>query len=217
MSSEGGLRPLRWGSLEAPRPAVPIPVPPSPEDVAAALLRRAEAEAAGLRARAAAEAEELRAAAARAGRDEGFAAGRREGEAAAADALRAARAERTRARAERRAALRALEPELAALAVAIARAVLERELEMAPEEVVALARRLMQRTEGPARLRVHPDLAPVLEAEAATLPRPAQVVPDAAVDRGGLVLEGGEGVLEATVAGRLRRAAAPLEGGAVHG
>jgi flagellar assembly protein FliH len=195
---------VRWGALD------PAP-PPAPAAPAEDPLRRAAAEAAALLQRARQEAEDLRAEARRSGWEEGFATGRAAAEAAAAEMLRAARVERTRARAERRAAFRALEWDLAALAMEMASRVLQRELETAPEEVVALARRLVQRTEGPVRLRVHPDLAPVLWAEQASLPRPVDVVPDAEVDRGGVVLEGEDGVLDASVSGRLSRVAAALE------
>ena len=113
--------------------------------------------------------------------------------------------------------LTALEAEIAGLAFAVARQVLDRELEQTPDEVVGLLRRLLSRTHGSVRAHAHPSVAPVLEAEAAASGISLAVVADAAVAPGGLVLDTADGLLDATVDGRLERVRAALQAGMPHG
>ena len=211
-------RPLRWASLEGSaarsRPRLAGPSTASAAAEAQAALGRAAQQAAELLEGARAEAEAVRTAAAEAGRREGraqgLADGRREAEAQVAGRLAEAEGLRRRAARERLQVLEALAGDVARLALDIAAQVLQREVEQSPEEVVALARRLLPRTAGVPVLRVHPSLAPVLEAEASSLGRDATVRADPSVAPGGLVVEGEDGVLDATVAGRLLRVAAAL-------
>jgi flagellar assembly protein FliH len=214
----GAARPVQWLALEpppAPRRTPEAPPGPSPDAVLAAarreaerLLQEARAQAEALRAQAEAEAEALRARA----KAEGWRAGRAEA-LAAARALRA-QAQRIRRRAlrERRAVLEALAGDVARLALDVARQVLAREIEQSPDDILRLLRQLLPRVDGPVAVRVHPGLAPIVEAEAASLGRAVAVRPDPAVAEGGLVLETEEGYLDATVEGRLQRVASALGG-----
>lgn len=219
--------PVRWRPLlpeagrAAAEPAPPRPgaVPPGAE--AARLLAAARAEATEVlseaRRRCVALEAEARAQGHAAGWAEGLAEGRRRAEAEARGLLTEALRTRQRALAERRRLLDAVEGEVAALVLAVAQRILQREVEQAPEGVVALVRDLCRRAEGPAVARVHPGLAPMLEAEAAGLALPLTVRPDATVSPGGVILETAEGLLDATLEGRLERLGQALRGGDADG
>lgn len=217
---------MQWLSLDVPPPPAQTGCA-RPAESPADLLRRAQQEAERLLEAARAERQalllasesEARGIAERA-RREGLEQGRAEGRAAAeaecTALLRQARRERNQARAQRRSVLDALEADIVMLATDIARRVLDRELEQSPEEVVGLARRLLRRVHGPARARVHPAVAPVLEAEAAVAGALLTVRPDPSVLPGGLILETEDGLLDATLDGRLRRTESILQGGTRH-
>lgn len=160
------------------------------------LLAAAEADAARIRASAEGERERLRA--------DALAEGRAEGLGRAAAALACAAAERDRR-------LAALAPEVAALAVDVARRVLGRELAQDPAAVVDLAARALAqaRERREVVLRVSPeDAALVRGAEgrlAALLARaPGLVVrEDASLERGGVVVETEAGRIDARVEAQL--------------
>lgn len=213
MSSELAprLRPWSWASL-AQAGGEASPPAPTPAEVLAAARVEAEAIVAAARAEAAAEMARLREEARALGAAEGAAQG-----AAAAAALRATAVDiLARARAERRRILAGLTHDVARLALAVAGRVLEQDLSGQADAVVALTRRLSRRMNGPATVRVHPNLAPLLEAEMAGSSHVLRVLPDAAVDPGGVVLEGEDGVIDARLAERLRRVAATIDGGGRH-
>lgn len=145
-------------------------------------------------------------------RARGEAEGRAQGAAEAAALRAAASAVLARARAERRRILASLTQDVARLALAVARRVLEQDVSGQADAVVALTRRLSRRLEGPVTVRVHPHLAPLLEAEMAGSSQAIRVLPDAGVDPGGVVVESDEGLIDATLAERLRRVAARMDG-----
>ena len=107
----------------------------------------------------------------------------------------------------------ALAEELAVLAVEIARRVLQDELRIAPERIVVLVRRLLEE-EGAMHLtiRLHPeDLPLVREALEAELAKGGhRLVADAAIGRGGCLVESDSHVVDATVPTRWRRLVARL-------
>lgn len=178
------------------------------------VLARARAEADALLAAARAHAEALATQIESDARTRGLGQGRAEARAQAAALLAEARQIRDDAARDRREVLDALVHDVAGLAAEVARQVLQREVEQSPDDIVRLTRRLLERIESPAILRVHPTLSTVLEAEAGTLGRSVEVRPDPSVAPGGLVVESEEGVLDATVHGRLDRVTAALtEGG----
>lgn len=218
---------MRWRPLlpeavcASADPAPPRPASVEPGAEATRLLAAARAEAAevltearrhctGLEA-------EARAQGHAAGWAEGLADGRRQAAADARGLLAEALRTRQRALAERRRLLDAVEDEVVVLVLAVAHRILEREVEQAPEGVVALVRRLCRRAEGPAVARVHPGLAPMLEAEAASLALPLTVRPDATVSPGGVILETADGLLDASLEGRLERLGQALRGGDADG
>ncbi len=96
--------------------------------------------------------------------------------------------------------------DITSLVITICRQVLGRELDASPEEVIGLAERLLARRQVTV-VRANPDDVGLLEGWAASLNRPPQIQPDASVDPHGLVLETSDGVVDATLAGRMRRAA----------
>jgi type III secretion protein L len=167
-------------------------------------LAEAEAEAARIRAGAEAERETLRARAAEAGRAEGLA------RAAAALASVAAARDRRLAGAER---------EIAALAIDVARKVLGRELALDPGAVADLAAQAIAaaRDRREVVLRVNPADAEVIRAAegrlAAVLTRAPglQVREDAAVERGGAIVETEAGRVDARVETQLAALARALE------
>lgn len=163
---------------------------------AGALLADAEEAAARLRGEAAGAREAALREAVRAGREEGLA--------AAAAALAGAALCR-----EQR--LEALEEEVAAAALEVARAVLGAELTATPERVLELARRALQpvRDRREVVLRVHPADAPLLRAAQGRLAALLSRAPGLAlredweVARGGVVVETEAGLVDARVESQL--------------
>jgi len=151
------------------------------------IVGSARAEAARARAEAGAVAEEARAA----GHAEGLEAARAE----ATRIIAAAHAEAARVRAD---AAR----DLARLAVHVAEKVLAREVAMAPDAVVAVAEQAIALARGGRTLvvRAHPDDVAALDAARVRLldgVREIELCADAAVARGGCVVESEAGVVDA--------------------
>ncbi len=143
-----------------------------------------------------------------------FERGRREGEAAARQALAAQFRSALDELAKSAAALAAYKPalrhqaerELLALALAIARKILRRELTVDPNIVLAVVRSCLEELRNAEiyRLRLNPQ---DLETVAASLPRrepPIQVVADAALTRGGAIFESSQGQLDARLEAQLQ-------------
>jgi flagellar assembly protein FliH len=104
---------------------------------------------------------------------------------------------------------------VAAAAVALARQVVRSELAARPEQVAAVAEEALETLLLSARhvtVRVHPDdHALVAQGAAETLAaRGARLLPDAAVTRGGCLVESDIGIIDASIETRWRRAAAAL-------
>lgn len=204
-----------------PAPAAAAPAPerePAPDPAAFAAEARRAAEAA-----------------AAAGREEGFRLGYEEGRrqgyeeglARAAAAMseaearmrevEAARASLSATLAEERAHLvDGARAEIAQLAMAVARRVLERELASDPEAVSDLVARLLEEARGrEAIVRVHPDDAPALGGAGAVAASGGrvEVVADPGVGRGGAVIETPGGTWDARLETRLGAAEAALRDG----
>lgn len=210
LSSEvGRIRPWRWAALsQAPATPAVCNAAPAPADLLAAARQEADAILRAAQQNALAEAEAIRAQARAQGEREGLA--RAVAEAAA---LRAAAADvLSQAHVERRRILAALSGDIGRLALAVAERVLEQDLSAQADAAVALARRLTRRLDGPATVRAHPDLAPLLEAELVGANHLVRVQPDLGVDSGGIIVESAEGVVDATLGERLRRVAATIVG-----
>lgn len=124
-------------------------------------------------------------------------------------------AEAARARDE---ALAGARGEVAALAVAVARRLLDGELQLAPERIGAVVDDALGRVRGAAtvELRLHPDDARAWEAArrdpGAGTPTPT-VVPDPTIERGGCLVRSNLGEVDARVATRADRLLAALAGG----
>lgn len=154
-----------------------------------------------------------------AGREEGREHGHREGlEAGAAD-IAARRALLETAMNELAAPLAALdaalEQELLALVVALARQLIRRELKTAPGEIVATIREtipLLPVTERQVLLHLHPEDAALIR-ELGTVAAGWQIVEDGTLSRGGCRLESGHSRIDATVEARLNTAIVALLGG----
>lgn len=183
-------------------------------DAAAAAVRSVgQAEATALVAAARAEADEVRQAAREAAaaeataireqaRSEGYAAGLADGRAAAA--------------AELAARLHELEPQAVALALAVARRLLRRELTADPAAVLAMVRAGLAKLRGERpRLRVHPAVLDGLAERrgelAGALPGAGlEWVPDPDLAPGDFVLMGAEGLVDGRLERQLREVAAAL-------
>ena len=98
---------------------------------------------------------------------------------------------------------REAEEDVVALAIAIARRVLHRQLTMDPEALLGLAKAAMEKIDIRElhRVRMHPQSAPLLEQhlEKIGLPRRVEVVADPGLEPGAVLLETGRGVLDASV------------------
>ncbi len=212
----GTARPLRWDALTgaAAEPAGNASVEPaaSAAQRAAEIVAAARAEAEALREAAVVEAAAIRLRAEAEGRSAGYAAGEAAARADQAQAVARAHAALRQAQAERTAILEGLTAEVAELALTVARRVLDREVEQSPEEVVALAARLLRTARGPVTLHVHPEGAPMLEAHPELGGRAAVAV-DASIAPGGLRLESEDGWVDASLEGRFARATAAIERG----
>jgi flagellar biosynthesis/type III secretory pathway protein FliH len=162
--------------------------------------------------RAAAEAEAAYAAGLEAGRAEG-AASAREAFAASADALDAAAAE---VAVHESRWLGDLEAHVAALAVAVARHLVDREVARDDAIVAELVARAVAEfpADQPLAVRAHPADVPSLKAAWAGAPRAAELrwVPDAQVARGGALVEGRERIVDGRVDAALERVYRALSG-----
>jgi flagellar assembly protein FliH len=104
---------------------------------------------------------------------------------------------------------------LAATALALARQIVRSELAARPESVAAVAQEALETLMLSARhitLRVHPDDQPLVAEGAGELlaARGARLVTDAAIARGGCVVESNIGLVDASIETRWRRAAASI-------
>ncbi|WP_142804321.1 flagellar assembly protein FliH [Tepidiphilus sp. J10] len=107
----------------------------------------------------------------------------------------------------------ALAEEIAALAVEIARHVLQDELRTSPERIVSLVRRLLEEEGAPhLTIRLHPeDLSLVREGLDAELAKGGhRLIADASIARGGCLVESDSHVTDATLPNRWRRLVARL-------
>jgi len=95
------------------------------------------------------------------------------------------------------------EEDVVALAIAIARRVLHRELTVAPEALLGLVKAALERIElrEVNRVRVSRADAPMVAQflEQMGLPRPIEVIPDVGLQRGAAILESSHGALDASV------------------
>ncbi|WP_428422383.1 FliH/SctL family protein [Methylibium sp.] len=104
-----------------------------------------------------------------------------------------------------------LATQLAGVAIALARQVLRSELTTRPELVAAVAQEALAATLASAKqvaVHVHPDDHALLSLHAgeALAARGARLVPDAAMARGGCVVDSDVGIIDASVEARWRRA-----------
>jgi flagellar assembly protein FliH len=145
------------------------------------------------------------------GQQAGYQAGHRDGQ-AEATRRHAAELEQIAARAAasveevlatRRRMRHQLEEDLVALAVSIARRVLNRELQVDPEALWGIVRAVIDKldTREIHRLRVAPGDAPVIQARlgGTNLPERVELAVDSTLERGGLIFETARGELDASV------------------
>ena len=117
----------------------------------------------------------------------------------------------TNAAIDHAAGLRNQDDELLALALAMTRAVLRHEVQMAPQTILGVARAALDemRLESSVLLRVHPDDAAVLQEQLAALALPpaihASVVADATLTPGGCVVESGGSRVDGRIEKQLER------------
>ena len=101
-----------------------------------------------------------------------------------------------------------VEEDAVKLALAIARKILNRELNSDPEALVGLARVALDKLNlrELQRVRVHPADAPAIEKmlTASAAPKRVEVIPDGTLERGGAVFETDRGMLDASVTTQLR-------------
>lgn len=202
-ASLGSTEAMAWSPAELERDvpvSVDLPEEPPVPDVAEWEARIAEAYAQG------------RADGYAAGRAEGLEEGRREERANVVPAVRALGAAIDAVRTEEAAWLDALEKNLYALAVAIARHLIGRELRTDAETIAALIRQAL--TEFPLdqqlRIRLNPQDLSLITAASAAGGAAAQIapgrntrwIPDPKIARGGFVIEGRERIVD----GRIDRA-----------
>jgi flagellar assembly protein FliH len=95
------------------------------------------------------------------------------------------------------------EHQMVDLALAIAKRIVRREVEIDREFTIALARVALDRLgdQSPAVVRLHPDDAAIVARGGgdAGLPAHVRVVPDTAVGRGGCIVESDFGIIDATI------------------
>ena len=95
------------------------------------------------------------------------------------------------------------EEDVVTLAIAIARRVLHRELTVSPDSLLGLVKAALEKIDMREvhRVRMHPDYAPLLQAnlEKIGLPRPVEVIADPALERGAVLVETSRGTLDASV------------------
>jgi flagellar assembly protein FliH len=211
--------PVRWTDLapaipqETPQPGLPDPdrladqLLEEARQEAARLLQQAQTEAAALVAQAETESKQQAAQALVEARQHGRRQALEEVAAERTQLLQEAHGVLQQARQKRQELAEGVVQELTDLALAIARAVVGRELASAPEEVVDLARRLMAAHSGTTVIWAHPDEVGLLEGWLSTSGQEVEVRPDAGVGPHGIVMEGADGVLDASLASRWRQAA----------
>lgn len=147
-------------------------------------------------------------AARRAGYQEGEAAATRAAEAKLQEALGRAAAAVQGAIETRHRMRRQMEEDLVHLAVAIARRILHRELQVDPEALGGVVKAAIQKLDARElhRVRACPIDAPIVERFISQSPLPARVeiVPDPSLERGALILETARGHLDASIESQLR-------------
>lgn len=117
-----------------------------------------------------------------------------------------------------------VEPQIIEVALAIARKIVRELAEEKREVIVTLAQEAIMRAkdrgrlQGPVRVRVHPDDAPILEEVKGKLAQEVEgtdlvtVVPDPSITRGGCRVETNVRLVDATLEGQLARLGAVLRG-----
>lgn len=156
------------------------------------------------------EADEIREQAYREGFEAGFRDGVARGEESAREILERARAVLTAAEAERAAIINRLEKEILELAQEIARRIVAAELKTNQEVILAIAKEALTlvRDRPHILVLVHPDDLVICQQARqqfeALLPDNAvlRILPDPGVERGGCIVDTGEGVVDATLASR---------------
>uniref|UniRef100_A0A7C1IZN8 Flagellar assembly protein FliH/Type III secretion system HrpE domain-containing protein n=1 Tax=Ammonifex degensii TaxID=42838 RepID=A0A7C1IZN8_9THEO len=156
----------------------------------------------------------------RQGFEAGFRDGRARGEEKAREMMERARAVLNEAEAERAAVLSRLEKEIVALAQEIARRIVAAELRVNPQVIVGVAKEALAlvRDRPHLMLLVHPEDQAVCQQARrefeALLPENAvlRILPDLGVERGGCIIETGEGVVDATMGTRWARMVEELKG-----
>ena len=95
------------------------------------------------------------------------------------------------------------EEDIVALAIAIARRVLHRELTISPDVLLGIAKAALEKIDMREvhRVRMHPDSAPLLleNLEKIGLPRRVEVIADPALERGGVLVDTTRGTLDASI------------------
>jgi flagellar assembly protein FliH len=95
------------------------------------------------------------------------------------------------------------EEDVVALALAIARRVLHRELTMAPEALLGLVKAALEKIEAREvhRVRIRPEDAPMVKQylEKMGLPQKVEVISDPGLERGAVILDSSRGALDASV------------------
>ncbi|MBK8481910.1 MAG: hypothetical protein IPL40_12135 [Proteobacteria bacterium] len=154
-----------------------------------------------------------------AAREQGATLRREAAEAGQLAALQAVAAAQRQAQEAGTAWLKAVEDELIALGVAIAEKLLAAALELAPERVAEVAAAVLRAPScgPPLMLRAHPDDLEHLRAALPNLQRAAQttalaLIADAAVTRGGVVVEGAHALRDGQLATQLSTVARSLAG-----
>jgi len=95
------------------------------------------------------------------------------------------------------------EEEVIALAIAIARRILHRELTVAPEALVGLLKAALEKIEAREvhRVRIRPEDLPLVQQnlDQMGLPQRVELIADAALERGAIILDSSRGALDASV------------------
>jgi flagellar assembly protein FliH len=94
------------------------------------------------------------------------------------------------------------------LAVAVARKILHRELSVDPESLLGVVKAAFERVDARDihRIRLNPEDQPIVQAHlaAAGVPPQIELIADASLERGGVVIETSRGCLDASVASQLK-------------
>jgi flagellar assembly protein FliH len=101
----------------------------------------------------------------------------------------------------------AAEEDAVRLAIAVARKVLRRELSVDPESLLGVVKAAFERVDARDvhRIRLNPEDGPILQRHLVTIGMPPRVelIPDPALERGGVVIETNRGLLDASVSSQL--------------